>query len=237
MASKITTLIEAIDLLPGAWCLMDPKSRYLHYNFAYLKMIGAEHLSRYDLIGKTVADMPCNAASCAELFWEEDDEVRRTKKTVTVLNTIKMKNDQWWVIQINKCPILNERNEIEAILFNFIDHSNNNFLDLALQINKNLKHEHTAKAQIKIKRKSQIVSLGIKESEVLFYLARGISYKEIAAMQNVAYSTIIDHVERIKNKFHAATLEELIKNALSNGYPHGLPQALFDKQFSIIFTD
>lgn len=235
MNERISRLIETIDVLPGIWCLMDPQSRYLHYNLAYLKMIGAEHLARFELIGKTVADMPCAAATCADLFWEADAEVRRTKKMVTVLNTIKMENDQWWVVQINKTPILNEQNEIEAMLFNFIDHSHNYCLDLAMLVGRSTKNSQN-KALIRIKTSQDLVALGTKESEILFFLIKGLSYKKIASLQDIAYSTVVDHVERLKNKFNASTTDELISNAIASGYPKSIPQNLFTHQFSILYT-
>lgn len=239
MNKKISAFIDVIDLLPEAWCIVDANSRYIYYNHAYLKMIGAEHLPRYDLIGKTVADMPCKAAACAELFWKEDATVRATKRNVTVLNIIKMENDQWWVVQINKTPILNDNDQVEAIVFHFIDHSNSHFLELALQVSKNklFKPNNSANVLIDLKLKKDTISLGSKESAVLFYLIKGLSYKEIAAFQNISYSTVVDHVERLKNKFDALTLDALIKNALLNGYPRGMPQNMFDQQFSIVFSE
>jgi len=40
--------------------------------------------------------------------------------------------------------------------------------------------------------------------------------------------------ECLKSKFNASTLDELIKNSLINGYPTGVPDNMFERQFGII---
>lgn len=238
MSQKISSFITVIELLPDAWCIVDINSCYIHLNSAYLKMIGAQGLSVDELIGKTVADMPCEASVCADLFWREDSEVLATKKRISVLNTIKMEDDQWWVVHINKIPILDENNNVEAIAFHFTDHSKGSLLELALQLSKSkaFKSIDEPNVSMKLKLDNTVLSLGTKESEILFYIIKGLSYKEIAELQGVAYSTVVDHVERLKNKFKASTLSELIKNALLNGYPKVMPKNIFKRQFSVIFS-
>lgn len=235
MNESVRTLIDALDFLPNPHCLVDINSRYIHYNLPYIKMIGAEHLPRFSLVGKTVAEMPNQAADCANFFWKEDELVIKTKKMVTILNILKMENDNWWVIQIDKTPIFNKNNQIEAILFSFFDLSSNHLLKLANSIGKSYQNiEPKENVLLNLKYNSEDITLGKKEAEILFYLIHGMPYKAIAAKQNIAYSTIIDHIERLKIKFSANSTDELINKAVIKGYPKTLPQGLFDRQFSII---
>lgn len=239
MNDKIKVLQNSIDLLPGIWCLVDRDSRYLHYNQAYLDLVGAANLPKDYLLGKTVSDIPCNAASCADLFWQADDLVRKKKTMVRVLHSIQMVDNQWKIIQIDKQPILDDAGEVIAIIFHCIDHSANHFLDLALSIakqNENSLASSADKRLVVLDNSQTKVLLKQKESECLFYLIRGFAYKEIAKLQSVSYSTIVDHVERLKLKFNASTSNELISRALAAGYPGSVPQKFFDHQISIILS-
>lgn len=233
----IIKIKEAYDLLPGIWCVVDAKSRYLYYNTAYAKLVGVADQPADYLLGKTVADMNCNAAACANLFWEADAKVIATKRMVQVLHSIQMANGQWTVLQIDKQPVLDEQGEVCAIIFHLIDQSANHMLDLALSVaeEKAKKSADSPGARlVNLSNQSLKVELKPKESECLFYLIRGYSYKEIASIQNITYRTVVDHIERLKSKFNVNTSNELITRALVAGHPGAVPQRYFEHQLSII---
>jgi DNA-binding CsgD family transcriptional regulator len=231
-------LQQTFDLLPGIWCVVDIESRYLYYNQAYAVLVGiADKPSGY-LYGKTVADMHCRAAECAPIFWQEDALVKSRKKMVRVLNTIQMADGLWKVLQIDKQPIMNAAGEVEAIIFHLIDQSANHMLDLALSIAKETPIDKSASngILINIANIQEKIVLKTKEAECLFYLSRGFSYKEIAKVQGITYRTVVDHIERLKLKFDAATTADLISKALAAGYPGSVPQRFFNQQISIILA-
>jgi PAS domain S-box-containing protein len=235
----LSHLKQTFDLLPGIWCIVDTQSRYLYHNRAYTQLVGTANEPADFLYGKTVADMHCRAAECAPIFWQEDALVKSTKKMVRVLNTIQMADGLWKVLQIDKQPILDIAGEVIAIIFHLIDQSANHMLDLALSIardtpiDKNSPHGilvHTGHNQSDIELKP-------KESECLFYLSRGFSYKEIAKVQGITYRTVVDHIERLKLKFNVTTTANLISKALATGYPGSVPQRYFHQQISIILSE
>lgn len=236
--NKIPNLKQILDLLPGMWCVVDTESRYLYYNQAYAVLVGVADKPMDYLIGKTVADMHCAAARCASLFWEEDALVKRSKKMVRVLNSIQMADGLWKVLQIDKQPIINDEGEVEAIIFNLIDQSANHILDLALSISKSNKPSQPIPngILINISNIPEKIDLKPKESECLFYLIRGFSYKEIASIQKISYRTVVDHIERLKFKFKASTTEDLINRALASGHPGAVPQTYFEQQISVILS-
>lgn len=229
---------QTLDLLPGIWCVVDTKSCYLYYNSAYAALVGVADKPMDYLLGKTVADMHCEAAQCASLFWKEDALVKSTKKMVRVLNSIQMAGGLWKILQIDKQPILNADGEVEAIIFHLIDQSDNHMVDLALSIGKEIQNTPNQPngMQINISKSTKKIDLKPKESECLFYLTRGFSYKEIAQVQNIAYRTVVDHLERLKLKFNATTTDELISRALASGHPGAVPQCYFNQQVSIILS-
>jgi DNA-binding CsgD family transcriptional regulator len=231
-------LKQSFDLLPGIWCVVDTESRYLYYNQAYAQLVGVADKPLNYLDGKTVADMHCQAAECAPIFWQEDALVKSRKKMVRVLNTIQMADGLWKVLQIDKQPIINTAGDVEAIIFHLIDQSANHMLDLALSIAKETPLDKSASngILINIGNLEEKIELKNKESECLFYLSRGFSYKEIAKVQGITYRTVVDHIERLKLKFNAATTADLISKALAAGYPGSVPQRYFNQQISIILA-
>jgi DNA-binding CsgD family transcriptional regulator len=234
----LTQLKQNFDLLPGIWCIVDTESRYIYYNKAYANIVGVAEQPLNYLIGKTVASMHCRAAKCARLFWEEDALVKASKKMLRVINIIEMADGCWKVLQIDKQPIFNPVGEVEAIIFHIIDQSANHMLDLALSIAKETPQDLAKPNGILINFGSieEKIELKPKESECLFYLMRGFSYKEIAKLQHITYRTVVDHMERLKLKFNAATTTDLISKALSSGYPGSVPQRYFNQQISIIVS-
>ena len=225
------------DLLPGIWCIVDTQSQYVYYNRAYAELVGVGHKPLDYLLGKTVAAMLCNAAKCAPLFWEEDHLVISSKKMVRVLNAIQMADGLWKVLQIDKQPIINTYGDVEGIIFHLIDQSANHLLALALSIAKETPLDKSKPGTlVNLGSTPEDIKLKPKESECLFYLTRGFSYKEIAAAQDITYRTVVDHIERLKLKFKAVTTTDLISKALAAGYPGSVPQRYFNQQISIIMT-
>jgi DNA-binding CsgD family transcriptional regulator len=234
----LSQLKSVFDLLPGTWCIVDRQSRYIYYNQAYAELVGVAAQAPGYLDGKTVADMHCRAAECAPIFWQEDALVKSTKKMIRVLNTIQMADGLWKVLQIDKQPILNAEGEVTAIIFHLIDQSANHMLDLALSVAKEAPLNNALPNGILINLSSLVKKIDLKprESECLFYLSRGFSYKEIAKAQGITYRTVVDHIERLKLKFDALTSADLIRKALASGYPGSVPQRYFDQQLSIILN-
>jgi DNA-binding CsgD family transcriptional regulator len=231
-------LKNSFDLLPGIWCIVDAQSRYIYYNQKYAELVGVADKPLDYLHGKTVAAMHCRAAECAALFWKEDELVKQNKKMLRVLNTIQMADGLWKVLQIDKQPILSSAGEVDAIIFHIMDQSANHMLDLALSIAKETSMDNSTSQGILINIGSlqEKIELKPKESECLFYLIRGFSYKEIAKTQGITYRTVVDHIERLKLKFNAATTANLISKALAAGYPGSVPQRYFNQQISIILS-
>jgi DNA-binding CsgD family transcriptional regulator len=234
----LSHLKQTFDLLPGIWCIVDTESRYIYYNQAYAQLVGIADEPTNFLYGKTAADMHCRAAECAPIFWQEDALVKSTKKMVRVLNTIQMADGLWKVLQIDKQPVLDPAGEVIVIIFHLIDQSANHMLDLALSIAKEtpLAKNSPHGVLINTGNNPKGIELKPKESECLFYLSRGFSYKEIATTQGITYRTVVDHIERLKLKFNVTTTANLISKALATGYPGSVPQRYFNQQISIILS-
>ncbi|HEY9705222.1 MAG TPA: helix-turn-helix transcriptional regulator, partial [Allocoleopsis sp.] len=63
------------------------------------------------------------------------------------------------------------------------------------------------------KNKSEVANVTRREAEVLSYLVRGLSIKEIASSLFISENTVITHKKNLKEKFHARNTVELISKA------------------------
>jgi DNA-binding NarL/FixJ family response regulator len=61
-----------------------------------------------------------------------------------------------------------------------------------------------------------ISTLTPKESEVLIYLASGLSYKMIADKMSISYFTVNSHVKKIYEKLHVHSVAEAVSYAIKN---------------------
>lgn len=233
---------QVLDMLPGAWTVIDNKSCFIYYNQAYAKMAGLDNKWPKDyLIGKTGAAIPSKPSRCIKYFWYSDKLVKETKKKVTLLNCLQGENDQWLLLELNKIPIINQDNEVEAILCQYINKVDNHALDLVLSLaTQPIISTEISNDDVIIYNLSQIseqVILKPRELECLFYLSRGYSHKEIARNKKVAYRTLSYHIDELKDKFHASTITELVIKAIVSGYIDNLPKNLFREQMVIIVQD
>lgn len=226
---------QIYDQLPGIWCEIDQNSHYTYVNADYCKLVGVSNPDY--LIGKTVAELPCGASECADLFWKEDRLVIESQHQQRFLNVCRLANNEWKVIQLIKSPIYNESAQIERVLFNIHVQYDNQMQDVAVKIAKAIHSQTPQKAVSQMSvtiNATSLHALSKKEHECLFYLIHGKTYKEIALIQNVAERTIIDHIERLKFKLGVNKKSDLISKAIALGLNQQIPQSLFNKQLSVI---
>lgn len=223
------------DQIPGIWCEVDQNSRYTYVNADYCQLVGVNDMDY--LIGKTVADLPCDASECAELFWQEDRLVIDSHHQQRFLNVCRLANNEWKVIQLIKSPVCIAPTQIDRILFNIQVQYDNQMQDVAVKLAKaiNAQSPNIIASQMSVTINTMSAqTLAKKEHECLFYLIHGKTYKEIAAIQQVTERTIIDHTERLKFKLGVSKKSELISKAIALGLNQQIPQSLFNKQLSLI---
>jgi DNA-binding CsgD family transcriptional regulator len=76
-----------------------------------------------------------------------------------------------------------------------------------------------------------------RQSEVLFYLLRGKTVKQIALLLKISPRTVDEHLEQLRYKFNASNKNELIDKAISAGFLNTIPERLFRTQLSIELKD
>jgi len=229
---------QTLDMLPGIWCIIDMESRFVYYNNEFAVLGCIENLCSDFLIGKTGESIPKGHGNSADHFWSTDGLIIESKKMQKLLHCFQIQNDNWVIMEIDKKPILNSDNEVEAVILKFTDKSTDKSLDLALAVASHHKDKINLTQNIpyliNLDKSLTKISLKPKESECLFYLTRGFSYKNIAELQKVSYRTVVNHVNKIRIKFDASTTDDLISKTFFSGYSIPIPKNVFSQRIVII---
>jgi DNA-binding CsgD family transcriptional regulator len=231
-------LKKTLNTLPGIWCVVDNKSRYVFYNKAFRIFFEVDQLEEDFLIGKTRDKLPDNINKPIERFLYTDKMALKSKKDVRAIHTYIGKNREWVVVEVIKRPILNCNGEVEAIVIRYIDQTSNHHLDLAMAIAKKVHQQNNESLGVKILilNNKKCMKLKPKESECLFYIMRGVSYRQISEVQKVSYRTVVEQVQRLKLKFNASTRGDLLIKALSSACFINAPASMFNKSKQLILT-
>jgi PAS domain S-box-containing protein len=112
------TLQAIVDNIPRAIFWKDNDLRFMGCNIIFAKIAGANHPT--ELIGKTDFDMAWSAQ--ADAYRKDDIDVMRSRKAKLDIEEVNINSDgdESWV-RTSKVPIVNQRNEVVAILGMFED--------------------------------------------------------------------------------------------------------------------
>jgi DNA-binding NarL/FixJ family response regulator len=72
-------------------------------------------------------------------------------------------------------------------------------------------------------------NLTARQQEVLFFIIRGKSARQIGTILNLSTRTIESHIENMKAHFLVKSKSELIAKSIMNGYANFMPKTLFNR--------
>lgn len=78
------------------------------------------------------------------------------------------------------------------------------------------------------------ISLTDRQLQVLFFLLRGKTIKQIAKILELSHRTVDDYLEQLRIKFSAQNKYELINKAISYGFLNTVPESLFRLRLATI---
>lgn len=81
------------------------------------------------------------------------------------------------------------------------------------------------------------IKLTERQSEVLFYILRGKTAKQIARYLNLSSRTVEEYLSQLKYKFNAGNKHDLIDKAIAEGFLNTIPESIFKTQLSIVMND
>ncbi|MEO8400783.1 MAG: LuxR C-terminal-related transcriptional regulator [Gammaproteobacteria bacterium] len=179
--------------LPSFIFWKDTNSIFLGCNSHFSEVAGLN--STDQIVGKTDFDLAWGETH-ADLYRQGDCEVLSGISKTGVVESQLQSNGKISNIVISKVPLLDSHNQTIGILGNYVElrciEEHGEFL-----VN------------------NQNISLTKKQSECLYYLAKGLSNKQIGNEMDISTRTVESHVEILKNKLNCYNKVSLVQKALT----------------------
>lgn len=219
---------DLIDQLPGLFYIVDLESKFLHVNNVFTQWTGFK--SCESLIDRTYTDMRCRAAERHLYFKEQDHLAIASMKPVTILAYVCYAHD-WLVVFGEKYPLKSPTGELLGIVSHFRDITKYHLIDLYRFLNVGKTKNLIPQQQIEyiLAEYDPELELSPRQSQCLFFLLRGKSYKEIAHILNISTRTSEGYITEIKTKLNCVSKSELIDLAISKGYMNIIPKGMLNE--------
>lgn len=127
-----------------------------------------------------------------------------------------------------KKPLLNEKNEIQGVLYHCLEFNDREFFSRLRELEKNSIFEDALPSHYYLDAHHNPYQLSPRELETLFLLLRGKTAKQIAEVLNLSKRTVESYIEQIKNKFGCHNKAEVLYLAMTQGYLNMIPQRFLD---------
>lgn len=218
---EVHSALSIFNALPDFVCWKDTDLNYAMMNDASAKLFGFQSSSvSFNQISDH--DLQCDAAALAPQFQQDDQHIFSTGEELTIFNFCKYDHDQWKLLFGKKSLILDAAGNKKGVYARFMDVTNCPAFQLIVGI---CMSDQTQSLQLNYIVKDSIdeFQLTKRESQVVFYLIRGNTAKEIARKIHLSFRTVEKHIDRIKKKMNVYTRSQLIEKALSAGLLSFLP--------------
>lgn len=203
----------------------DLNSIYIEANKTCAELFGFS--KKKEVIGITDAEIPCPISELAETFQQQDKYVIATNKPIKILEIHPCAKNTWKIMLNTKNPFYSEKGDIMGTFAYCLDVTNE-LGGVATLLSSVSKH---SSCQKKFVQNSFIlghdhleIKLTPRQMECLFYLLRGKTAKDIAAILKISVRTIEQYIDQIKMRFSAKSKAELIQTSLQKGYMNILPK-------------
>lgn len=212
-----------IDLIPNHSILWkDRNSVFLGCNTTFATSLGFK--SSEDIIGKTDFDL-FTLKKEAEAYREDDHQVIDTlQPKLNIEEAQTLQNGKKKVLLTNKVPLLDEAGRILGVLAIYSDITQQKLNEKKLiEANKKLENLYKIKQEsIKDINCAAMASsfysnldnrykLSRRHKECLYYLTKGMTFKQIARILNLSPRTIEHHIEYVKIKLGCFSRTQLIE--------------------------
>ena len=222
-------MIHFINQCPGMVGYLDTQHKVLMLNNVAVKLLGFKSLDH--AIGKTSFDIPSKAAECAAQYFAQDEFVLKNEKNLQVLDISEYSDGSIHIWLTNKSLLRNEVGDKVGVFY-YTHEINTTAVELLFkQLVGSLSSATSTTYWLNENNYSDLLSE--RQNECLFYLIRGKSCREIAAILALSPRTIETHVEEIKNKLGCKNKSEVIEKAIENGLLYSIPKNFLKNSVSL----
>lgn len=221
MESTISaTLSSLLERQPGISACKDENSRFLYANKAFKQLVGFE--PGQDLHGLTDFDLPCEVASDAELFQQQDKYVIRRQIAITTLNVHRFQSGSSRAFVVVKKPFTDSEAGVRGVLFTGTEFNLTGSAVLPRQV----PIGNLSQGSFVIANSDSAIDMTARENEVLYHLLRGGTAKRIGKLLSISSRTVEQYIDVLKGKFGVRTKADLVHRAISMNYLYLLPSIL-----------
>lgn len=212
----------------------DKNFKFTQANNVFINLLNFKNTQ--SLIGKTDDDIPCAAKELAEVFRSGDQQVILQERSLRFLEIFRVKNDEWKMMIVIKSPRFDSYGNVDGTTGHAVDVTNPFFkigyILMGLN-NKSTSDSINCASYIISQNSVNRDKLTPRQIEVLFFLLRNKTAKEIALFLKLEVRTIEYYINNIKKKFHCKTKSDLCDKASEKGYLNIIPESLINIQCSI----
>lgn len=150
------------------------------------------------------------------------------------LDTYPINKHQCKAYLVTKSPLRDESNQVIRVIFHGIEINNPKTIEIEYvlaKIARQLTYNELKRINsYMLNNEAKKIILTGCQSQVLFFLLRGKTIKQIALLLNLSPRTIDDYLEQLRIKFHVQNKYELINKAIKYNVLHTINESLFNTQ-------
>lgn len=180
-------------------------------------------------IGKCVEQMPYEGANLAAEFRVSEQRVLSGQSKSTFLSQQYCgKMSQFKTLYVVKKPIKNSRGKIVGVWANATDVSDLLYDRMQAYRACSAKFYPATAKQLVVDLDGQYqgIKLSPRQAEVMFFLLRCYSNKDIASRLGLSPRTVDTYVDQLRVKFSCSTRSQIIEHGLAAGFLGILPESL-----------
>lgn len=228
---------DILKQFPGLIVVMDTDSKFIYSNHYTANMFG--YSTTDAMQGIDAFQMRCPASESAAEFISQDKIVIHEGKELSILDIHTYANNQPKILLTKKKPLIQD-GEVRGVICYCTELQSNALTQVCAAITQADKKYYVSNKSVE---RSYLVGetkteclLTQREREVVFYMLRGQTVKQIAKSMNISPRTVETYKENIKLKWTCTLTSEIIDKAISSGYLTYLPNDLLSKELTCVLA-
>lgn len=218
---------DVINNLPFPAGIKNDKFEYIGINNKAALLAG--YTLPEKMLGITDNDLNCDAASLSDVFREQDSKVLHGKE-LTTLDISNYADGRIHIFLSKKKQLKNSANE-NCLIFTMTELPISTIARIFTElchpvIRRKSGNLLSSYEVVDISKNSDLPPLTNRQNDVLFFMLRGKSAKDIADNLHLSTRTVEDHISSLKDKLNCYSKSELIDRAFQLGFGQMIPASL-----------
>ncbi len=229
MSEKNMFEADTLAKMPGLLAIKNADFRIIAITSALANLCGWKNPE--NAIGRIDYDIPSKVSESASDFLKIDKLA--LSSSVNKLQAMQILSyETGWKAMLTERQVVKTEDGLEKLYIQAIDVTNQHLVKGMLVLGKlDSKKVNSKNKQVNyiISYDHHAFSLTEKQELCLFFILRGKTMKEIAAVLNISTRTVEDYINILKDKLNCYSKSQLIEKAIDNGLFYHLPRSLLER--------